>query len=158
MRKIDLAYCAGVIDSDGTIGIKKSTYGIRVIKTSTQATYSERVCVKQVESGAVDLLHSLFGGYRFRAAASAKKGKPLEGWQVTDVKAVTCLRALLPFLRIKQAQARNCLELRVAKEMSKRQRVAKNRGHVGAAHRHPDISAKMESLCERAHLLNRVGV
>lgn len=81
MRKIDLAYCAGVVDSDGTIGIKKSTYSMRVIKDSTQATYSERVCVKQVEGSAVDMLYSMFGGYRFTEKSSTQKGKPLKGWQ-----------------------------------------------------------------------------
>lgn len=157
MKTSELAYCAGIIDADGTIGIKRNTYAMRVVGDCGQPTYSERVCVKQVEPHAVDLLHSLFGGYRFTAKASTKGGKPLEGWQVTDLKAAAVLRAVLPFLRIKAEQARNCLALRTIKERSKKARVAKRRGHMGSARRTPEHSTNMEALCARAHELNRVG-
>lgn len=152
-----MAYCAGVIDSDGTIGIKRSTYGMRH-DNGGQPTYSERVCVKQVEPDAVELLHRLFGGYRFVSRASATRGRPLEGWQVTDVKAATALRALLPYLRIKRRQAENCLVLRALKDESKRVRVAFGRGHVGSARRPEHISEAMAALTIEAHALNAVGV
>lgn len=158
MKQTDIAYLAGVIDSDGTIGIKRSTYAMRVTKDSGQPTFSERICVKQVEPMAVDMLKRIFGGYRFTAEGSSPRAKPLHGWQVTDRKAATCLELLLPYLRIKRRQAENCLALRQAKERSKRQRVAKGRGHVGAAPRSAALTAEMESLCTRAHELNRVGV
>lgn len=32
MTKSELAYCAGVIDSDGTIGVKRSTYAMRITR------------------------------------------------------------------------------------------------------------------------------
>lgn len=92
----DLAYCAGVIDSDGCIRVKRSTYAMRH-GNGGQANYSETVCVKQVEPHAVELLHNLFGGYYSKAPASCGKGKPLFVWQVTDLRAAECLKALLPF-------------------------------------------------------------
>jgi len=152
------AYIAGVFDADGTIGIKKSTYSVRVTGDSNQPTYSERVCLKQVEPQAVDLLHGLVGGYRFTAKPTAKKGRPLHGWQATDLKAAKFLKAILPYLRIKRAQAENCLELRKLKERSKKARIAKGRGHAGAASRPKEISDAMERLCEKAHKLNSVGI
>lgn len=158
MTKIDLAYLAGVIDSDGTIGIKVSTYSCRVTKDSKQPTYSERVCLKQVEPHAVDLAHSLFGGYRFINDPNAKRGKPLHGWQVTDKKATVFLEAILPFLRIKKSQALTCLELRSLKTRSAKIRVAKGRGHVGAAPRDAGISLAMADLKNRISELNHVGV
>jgi hypothetical protein len=154
----ELAYCAGVIDSDGTIGVKCNTYSVRVIGDSKQPTYSERICVKQVEPEAVDLLSRIFGGTRYHAAPSVKRGKWLYVWQVTDLKAARCLAALLPHLRIKAEQARNCLALRLDKEISKGQRVAYGRGHVGAAARSPELSQTMEARYQRAKELNRVGV
>lgn len=157
-KRATLAYCAGIVDADGTIGIKRNTYAARVVKDCAQATFSERVCVKQVETAAIDLLHSLFGGYRFTAKPSARRGRVLHGWQVTDLQAATCLRALLPFLRIKREQAANCLSLRAIKERSKRARVARGRGHVGAAARRPELSAAMEAAYVRAHELNVVGI
>ncbi len=153
-----LAYCAGVIDSDGYIGVKRSTYSMRVTGDSAQPIYSERVCVKQVEPQAVALLRDLFGGTLTPAKPSAKRGRPLHSWQVTDKKAAECLRALLPYLRIKRKQAENCLSLRETKEQSKIARVARGRGHAGSASRSQDHSLKMETAYQRAKQLNAVGV
>lgn len=157
MDKSILAYCAGIVDADGTIGIKRSTYSMRVVGDSAQASYSERVCVKQVEPHAVDLLLETFGGYRFTAKPTAKRGKTLQGWQVTDMKAAAFLRAVLPYLRIKRNQADNCLLLRAVKDASKKQRVAKKRGHVGSAPRSVEHSVEMQRLCDMGHTMNRVG-
>lgn len=154
----DLAYCAGVIDSDGTIGVKRSTYSMRVTGDSKQPTYSERICVKQVTPEAIDLLRHIFGGTRYYEAPSARMGKRLYVWQVTDLKAAACLVALLPFLRIKANQARNCLALREVKSASKKARVARGRGHAGSASRPAEMSAAMEHHYTTAKELNRVGV
>lgn len=67
------------------------------------------------------------------------------------------LASILPHLRIKAEQARNCLALRAAKEISKRERVAHGRGHVGSAPRTAASSAAMQAHYERAKELNRVG-
>lgn len=153
----ELAYCAGVIDSDGTIGVKRSTYAIRVTKDSKQPAYSERICVKQVTPEAVELLASIFGGTRYKASPQGR-GKPLHVWQITDQKAARCLVAIIPFLRIKAEQARNCLALRGDKDASKAQRVAHGRGHVGSAPRSTEMSASMEARYQCAKELNRVGI
>lgn len=152
----DAAYCAGVIDSDGTIGVKRSTYAVRVTKDSGQPTYSERVAVRQVDRQAVDLLRSLFGGALYVTKPSGR-GKPLWSWAATDRRAVACLRAILPYLRIKKAQAENCLLLRDVKEQSKRARVAPGRGHAGSAVRPAELSETMEQHYLRAKALNVVG-
>ena len=102
----ELAYCAGVIDSDGTIGVKRSTYAMRVTGDSKQPTFSERICVKQVEPQAVDLLHKLFGGTRHIEDPNAKRGRQLYSWQVTDKRAANCLILIAPFLRIKRHYAK----------------------------------------------------
>jgi hypothetical protein len=153
-----LAYAAGVIDSDGYIGVKRSTYQMRVTGDAGQPTYSERICVKQVETGAVYLLKELFGGTMTMGKPTAKKGRPLHTWQVTDRKAADCLLALMPYLRIKREQALNCLDLRSAKERSAVERVAYGRGHQGAARRPADISALMQRTYERGKELNAVGI
>ena len=152
-----LAYCAGTIDADGTIGVKRSTYGARVIGDRSQPSYSERICVKQVEKAAVSLLKETFGGTLYLAAPSAKNGRSLWAWQVTDKRAANCLKAILPYLRIKRAQAENCLALRSVKEESKVARVAFGRGHAGAAKRPERLSAEMERTYLEAKRLNAVG-
>ncbi len=152
-----LAYLAGVIDSDGSIGIKRSTYGMRH-GNGGQATYSERVMCRQVTPQAIDILRDTFGGYRGITAPSTPRGKPLHSWQVTDLKAVACLQALRPFLHVKTAQADNALALRVVKNASKTARVPFGRGHVGGIARPEAIGVEMDRLLQVAHDLNRVGV
>src|SRR5262245_33597791 len=112
MDDLTLAYLAGVIDSDGYIGIKRSTYSMRVLGESHQAIYSERMGVKQVELPAVALLQVTFGGYLGLAQPSAKKGRPLHTWYVHSAAAGRALAMLRPYLRIKAAQADNALALR----------------------------------------------
>lgn len=156
MDSIVLAYLAGVIDSDGSIGIKRSTYGMRH-GNGGQPTFSERVMCRQVTPEAIDLLRETFGGYRGITASSTPRGKPLHSWQVTDLKAVACLQALRPFLRVKAAQAENALALRVVKDASRAARVPFGRGHVGGIARPESLSIEMERLLAVAHELNRSG-
>ncbi len=100
-----IAYCAGVIDSDGCINIQKRKAG------KWAANYQPRVTVKQVTPQAIDLLHQSFGGSRWVSEPSAAKGRPLHVWNVHSAAAGTVLAALLPHLRIKVEQARNALAL-----------------------------------------------
>ncbi len=158
MDKATLAYLAGVIDSDGSISVRRSTYAMRRRGDTGQPVYSERVKVKQVSPEAVDLLGETFGGSRRVDKPSAKRGRPLFAWEATDKRAAEALALLLPYLRIKRRQAENCLSLRAIKERSKVERVAPGRGHVGAARRSDAISAEMEATYLRSRDLNRVGV
>lgn len=157
VQAVLLAYCAGVVDSDGMIGVKLSTYAMRVRQDSTQPHFSERIQVRQVEAAAIELLRSLFGGALWREKPSARNGKPLWCWQLSDLKAATCLDALLPYLRIKRKQAENCLRLRAIKTESKRARIAVGRGHQGSAVRPAALSAAMEACYAEAKALNAVG-
>lgn len=108
---IDLAYAAGVVDSDGYIGVHRSDYAKRVRKDAGQVVYIPRVQVKQVTLEAVDLLHSLFGGHRYDGKPTAKRGKPLLVWAVHSRMAGVVCEALLPYLRIKRRQAENAIEV-----------------------------------------------
>ena len=110
MRDIDLAYAAGVIDSDGYIGVKRNDYGQRVRGDAGQPVYAPRVLVKQVTPEAVDLLHEMFGGYRGDARPSATNGRPLFTWEAHSANAVRACEAVLPYLRIKREQALNAIE------------------------------------------------
>jgi excisionase family DNA binding protein len=108
---INLAYAAGVVDSDGYIGVQRSTYAVRVRGDASQAVYVPRVQVKQVTPQAVDLLAELFGGYRFTGKPTARKGRLLLGWAVHSAAAGRVCEALLPYLRIKRTQAENAIEV-----------------------------------------------
>ena len=96
---INLAYAAGVIDSDGYIGVRRGP------------RYSARVMVKQVQPEAIDLLHEMFGGYRSTSPPAAERGRQLLTWEVHSASAGRACEALLPYLRIKRAQAENAIEV-----------------------------------------------
>lgn len=152
------AYLAGAIDSDGTIGVKRSTYAMRVRKDSTQPIYSERVALRQVTEAIPLLLKQHFGGGLYITKPSTANGRPLWSWATTDLRAVACLMALYPYLRVKREQAKNALALRRVKDRSKAWRVREKRGHAGSSVRHARFGVLMEARYTRAKELNRTGV
>lgn len=159
MKKPELyAYLAGAIDSDGTIGVKRSTYAMRVTKDSTQPIYSERVALRQVTKEIPELLKECFGGALYMTKPSTPNGRPLWSWAVTDMRAVACLVTLMPYLLVKREQAKNAIALRRVKDRSKAWRVRPNRGHAGSSNRHARFSVLMEARYLRAKELNRTGV
>lgn len=100
-----LAYLAGVMDSDGYIGVGKKKAG------KWAANYQPRVQVKQVDTEATDLFRETFGGHLYRHEPSAERGRPLWCWQVHSAACRPVLEALLPYLRIKRDRAENALTL-----------------------------------------------
>lgn len=107
----DMAYLAGVIDSDGSIGVRRSTYAMRVRGDAKQATYQARVMVRQVDHGAIDLLTFYFGGTRYPQASQVPNGRTLDCWEVHSAAVGRVLPHLVPFLRIKRERALNALEV-----------------------------------------------
>ncbi len=149
-----LAYLAGAMDSDGCISVKRSTYAMRVRGDASTPVFSERVMFKQVTPEIPTMLKELFGGSLRVDGPSISGGRNLYSWQATDLRAAECLRALLPYLRVKRAQAENCLALRKLKERSKKARVAKGRGHIGAAVRPLAMTDAMEAHFAHAKSMN----
>lgn len=115
MDSTTLAYLAGAMDSDGHFSIKKSTYHRRVRKDAFNAVYSERIGLHQVTPQIPSLLHACFGGSYFLGKGPTPNSRPLYRWQSTDLKAAKACIALLPYLRVKRAQAKVLLELRESK-------------------------------------------
>lgn len=112
--------------------------------------------LKQVTPEVPTLLKECFGG-SLRVEHPPHGRRALYSWNATDLRAIECLRALLPFLRIKREQALNCLALRDIKEASKVAKVARGRGHAGAAARPAALTDAMESRYAAAKEMNRVG-
>ncbi len=117
MEEIMRAYFAGCIDCDGSIGIKKSTYAMRVRGDAGQPVFSERVLFAQVKPEITHLLKEHFGGSYGIQKADTPNSHPIYKWSATDKQAVACIKAILPYLRIKRKQAEILLELRKLKEI-----------------------------------------
>jgi hypothetical protein len=117
---IELAYAAGVLDSDGCIRVHRDTWRARN-SDCVNPTYQAVALVRQVETEAIDWFHQMFGGYRTMTTPTAKRGRPLHSWSVHSQAAGRVLMAVLPYLRIKHRQAENALEVcRLSKLGSRR--------------------------------------
>lgn len=149
MKKCDIAYIAGVVDSDGYIGIKKSTYALRVRKDATQPVYCERIGIKQVEHHAVSLIKGIFGGCLSLEKPYTEKNRPMYAYSITNKKAAYLIRTILPYLRIKRKQAENAIRLRECLNRSRKLR--------GRSVRTLSISNEMEACFITAKWLNRTG-
>jgi hypothetical protein len=105
MKETDYAYCAGLIDSDGTIYIDRFT---DKRKSHSLYNYVLRVKVGQSDEESVRWLSEVFGGkYRLYVGRASGKynRKGLYYWAANNQKAAAFLRHLLPYLKIKKKQA-----------------------------------------------------
>ena len=151
-----LAYAAGVVDADGSIGIRLDTYAMRVRRVDAGPVYKERVTVRQLEPQAVDLFQGAFGGSRFMTRPRKNNSQPLHSWQIVDRMAATFLAAIAPYLQIKRRQAELCVELRRLKDESRKARFAYGRGHRGSGRRPDHLTVAMGDLRAEILRLNKV--
>lgn len=108
--KLERAYLAGVIDSDGCIRVSRDTWRMRNADGRTP-TFQARIHIKQVDPEATDLCYEIFGGYYRQEPPTAYRGKPLWSWAIHSAGAGRVLTAVSPYLRIKKAQAENALRV-----------------------------------------------
>lgn len=103
MNRTTLAYCAGVIDSDGCISIKRR-------RTKNGWTYTGVIQVRQAEKQAVTLCHQIFGGNLRLDPPAKETRRPMHCWQITHRGTVRAIHAILPYLKIKRPQAELILQ------------------------------------------------
>jgi len=158
MNDIDLSYIAGLIDGEGYIGIKKSTYKSRVIKDMVNAEYHERIQIRMVDEEAIKFIKENLGGNYYREKPHSNSPKPLFCYQASDLLAAKILKLLYPFLRIKKKNAEVILKLRESK--NNRLAYGGNRGgrRKGKGFGMPkEIVEERESLYLLAKSLNTKG-
>jgi hypothetical protein len=112
MSEAIFAYLAGAMDSDGYFGIRHSSYHRRVTQDAVNDQYYERIGLQQVTPEIPNLLQSVFRGHVRVSKGQTANSKPLYCWQCTNVLAAQACTLLLPYLRVKKAQALVLLELR----------------------------------------------
>lgn len=119
--EVELAYAAGIIDGEGCISMFESLQSANSVKPKIRNArglrYRYKVIVKMVDHEAVQLLYEIFGGSLYwnpLQKLRARQRFPQITWTVGEIRAVVCLRQLLPYLRLKRKQA----ELLVLMEQS----------------------------------------
>ena len=116
MRKVDLAYVAGLIDGEGTICIHRN-------KVKNQKVYLQlRVDITNTNEWLIQWLKFAFGGHTdvSRRDGKGKNWKPAWRWSLSSNRASTFLTLVLPYLRLKKPQAELAINFQKARG---------NRGH-----------------------------
>jgi hypothetical protein len=99
MRQIDIAYAAGFFDGEGHISIRKHT---------RDASLNFRVSASQNDPQPLYWLQTLFGGNIYRQHSRKKSYAYV--WVVSGEQAYKFLEAVLPFLMVKDAEAKEACE------------------------------------------------
>jgi hypothetical protein len=121
-NKILYAYLAGILDGEGYVGIKKSTWGMKNRTDIKSPTFSERIQIKMNNPTVLKMFKDEFGGsfYKdskiYQRERSYHTNKIMYCYQATDKIASVILKKLLPFLTIKRKQTILCLKLRKSKD------------------------------------------
>jgi len=115
------AYLAGIVDGEGYIGIKRSTWGMRNRNDIKNPVYSERIQIKMNDKSVLDIFKNTFGGSLitdkriYLSKSGFKTNKVMHCYGATDKVAVNIITKLLPYLIIKRKQAELVLLLRDSK-------------------------------------------
>lgn len=105
MRKVDYAYIAGLFDGEGTIYIGKFRHS-----RDKYWVYVLRVQVAMREKWVPEWLFFAFGGRLNKMKQTKTPGATLWRWTIEGNKAVEFLKVVLPYLKLKRAQAELAIE------------------------------------------------
>jgi len=121
-KKEQIAYIAGIVDGEGYVGIKKSTWGMRNRPDVHSPTYSERVQIRMNCRPILELIKQEFGGSLstekkvYQSHNGFTSRKIMSVYSATDKVGATLIKAVKPFLIEKAVQAGCILALRKNKE------------------------------------------
>lgn len=140
-----LSYLAGVIDSDGAIGISRRNN----VNNSKGYTYREIVQITWKKSedtlAFVELLKNIYGGYVGEHKGGFNKQTTTVRYSADGKRAGIIVKDILPYLILKKRQAELVLEMRCIKGV-----------RYGNGNRKPDSIWEQESdIYEKAILQRR---
>lgn len=110
MPKIDLAYIAGFFDGEGCISIKRC-----LCKERKVARYQLEVTVGSTDEWACRRLLLMFGGNIRQTKQQNKNWKPFWVWRASSKTAGDFLKAIMPYLHLKQDRAILALKFQIAR-------------------------------------------
>lgn len=97
-RAMRAGYAAGFIDGEGSIGIYRH---------STSGQYQLRMSASNTVEAPIKLLQKLFGGsYRINQERTSEKHRNPYRWYIMGTQAARALTEILPYLLVKQEQAK----------------------------------------------------
>ena len=146
---VDLAYIAGFIDGEGTIGI----YGKYMQRPDWNPQYAERILVVQISQEPLNFIKQFFP----KGSLSAKKvydptHKQTYVLKYTHTQAYALAKAILPYLQVKRLQAEALVEYRENIVLVDRTQYSRTKRLL------PEEAERRNKIYLRLRDLNRVGV
>lgn len=126
--KLDVAYLAGVVDSDGSLTISRQHNKTRPNPSFTptfQLSWVESIASRKV----MELLKTSYGGSISKSKSQKgrfKNARPIIKYCITSRKLKAFLLDVAPYLRLKKSQADLCLKLILLTESGNKSIVRKN--------------------------------
>lgn len=112
---IDLAYAAGIMDGEGTIGVTelavKYTSGDRARRRKS-SSFRDYIAVVMCDPIVPRWLSKKFGGAVYEYAGRKSGHKPTYRWHLNGKRAADFCALVLPYLRLKREQAKLVIEFR----------------------------------------------
>jgi len=103
MKDIELAYMAGIIDSDGCISIQKHT---------ACSSYRPYMTIIQRDMALIEWLYANFKGSVNVVSTKRNDGRDFYlRWLIADGRMIEILKMCLPYLLLKKGQAEVAIEL-----------------------------------------------
>lgn len=96
MDEVTRAYIAGLVDGEGCISISRDRRGV---------SYHLRVEISMVNKSVIQFLHNSLGGGFYRHNKARGRQREDWSWRVFGQRAYNVLKLLLPYLRVKKANA-----------------------------------------------------
>lgn len=157
-KKEKYAYMAGILDGEGYIGIKRSTWGMRNRPDVFCPTYSERIQIKMSDERCPKMFQDEFGGGLgrdgkvYKSVNGFNTQKKMYVYRATDKIAIEIINTLLPFIVLKRPQALIMRKLR----RSKNSVAARKRGGPRRKRRLTQrIVDYREQLCQQIKEIHR---
>src|ERR1035441_618105 len=106
-----LAYLAGIIDGEGSIGIKR----MKPTAKNPTGQWIGYIGAGMTDEQPIRMLQAAFGGCVTIRPPKRVGWRKSWKWQLTSQKACAAISRLFPFLQIKNRQGRLCVELHETK-------------------------------------------
>lgn len=106
IREVDWAYLAGLIDGEGCVTAEAPGITTNGRRRAGRAM----LIVGMTDAGVIKWLHETLGGHMCLRPARVPTQKPSWNWRLEGRKTKPILERLLPYLKIKDRQARVVIE------------------------------------------------
>jgi len=109
MTSLDLAYAAGLIDGEGTIGISELQPNDKCRKNGTRVRKSPQhriyVAITMTDQVAIAWMQLTFGGHFQSLSPRQPQHKPTYRWSLASKAAAEFCETIAPYLKVKRQQA-----------------------------------------------------